>query len=209
MEIVTNTLFQDVKQSVSLLDVFRDNGIKVDRYNKCCCPFHSEKTASMSIKNNRYKCFGCGVSGDIFDFIQAHYGLDKFNAAKYLIDSYHLPIDTAEKKDPVKLKQMKAEAERRRAERAEAEQAKAYSQYAHRRILSFYHWLKEQERTDLINNLIAWCDRQIDRLCGDNYLINFDIDVRLTQMYRQTQPQPELPEDYFTGLVMAAAIGFR
>jgi len=36
------------------------------------CPFHGEKTASFSVHATRqfYHCFGCGVSGDVFSFIQ-------------------------------------------------------------------------------------------------------------------------------------------
>ena len=36
------------------------------------CPFHKEKTGSFSVHATRqfYHCFGCGVSGDVFSFIQ-------------------------------------------------------------------------------------------------------------------------------------------
>jgi DNA primase len=36
------------------------------------CPFHGEKTASFSVHATRqfYHCFGCGLSGDVFSFVQ-------------------------------------------------------------------------------------------------------------------------------------------
>ncbi len=42
------------------------------------CPFHAENTPSFSIyqKNRRwrFKCFGCGVAGDAFDFVRLIHG---------------------------------------------------------------------------------------------------------------------------------------
>jgi DNA primase len=42
------------------------------------CPFHEEKTPSMSVDRVRglYNCFGCGKHGDIFTFVQETQGLD-------------------------------------------------------------------------------------------------------------------------------------
>src|SRR6202789_2712566 len=36
------------------------------------CPFHNEKTPSFSVHATRqfFHCFGCGVSGDVFAFVQ-------------------------------------------------------------------------------------------------------------------------------------------
>src|SRR5438552_8193202 len=36
------------------------------------CPFHKEKTPSFSVHATRqfYHCFGCGLSGDVFSFVQ-------------------------------------------------------------------------------------------------------------------------------------------
>src|SRR5438045_2527677 len=36
------------------------------------CPFHNEKTPSFSVHATKqfFHCFGCGVSGDVFTFVQ-------------------------------------------------------------------------------------------------------------------------------------------
>lgn len=39
------------------------------------CPFHREKTGSFKLHNNKYKCFGCGASGDLIDFVMQRDGV--------------------------------------------------------------------------------------------------------------------------------------
>ena len=40
-------------------------------WRKMRCPFHGDKNASAAVNYdaNRFKCHGCGVSGDIYDLI--------------------------------------------------------------------------------------------------------------------------------------------
>lgn len=42
------------------------------------CPFHNEKTPSFSVNSRlqRFKCFGCGVSGDVITFIEKFENID-------------------------------------------------------------------------------------------------------------------------------------
>lgn len=44
---------------------------------KALCPFHNEKTPSFIISSTkqRFKCFGCGKSGDVFTFLQEYEGM--------------------------------------------------------------------------------------------------------------------------------------
>ena len=50
------------------------------------CPFHQEKTPSMSVDPARglYHCFGCGKGGDLFQFIQETQALDFSDAVELL-----------------------------------------------------------------------------------------------------------------------------
>jgi len=58
------------------------------------CPFHQEKTPSFSVNQTRqfYKCFGCGVSGDLFQFVMEMDGLTFPETLKQLAESNGIPM---------------------------------------------------------------------------------------------------------------------
>lgn len=53
---------------------------------KACCPFHPDRSPSFTIFDGgrRFKCFGCGASGDVLDFVQRAYGVNLPEAARML-----------------------------------------------------------------------------------------------------------------------------
>jgi DNA primase len=58
------------------------------------CPFHNEKTPSFSINQEHqfFICFGCGVRGDVFKFVEMIEGLTFFEALKKLADQHGIPL---------------------------------------------------------------------------------------------------------------------
>jgi DNA primase len=50
------------------------------------CPFHNEKTPSFHVHPDRgfFKCFGCGVAGDVISFIQRREGIPFADAVRIL-----------------------------------------------------------------------------------------------------------------------------
>src|SRR5580692_9056160 len=58
------------------------------------CPFHQEKTGSFNVNQSRqfYKCFGCGVSGDVLKFVQEIDGLTFPEALKMLAERAGIPM---------------------------------------------------------------------------------------------------------------------
>lgn len=53
---------------------------------KGLCPFHSEKTPSFHVLQDRgfYYCFGCQAKGDVFDFVMRTQNVDFYEALQLL-----------------------------------------------------------------------------------------------------------------------------
>ncbi|MDH3463011.1 MAG: DNA primase [Acidimicrobiia bacterium] len=69
-----------IRETVDLVDLISEvtKVKKSGRTFMAVCPFHEEKTPSMSIDRARglYHCFGCGKGGDLFSFVQETQGLN-------------------------------------------------------------------------------------------------------------------------------------
>ena len=64
-----------------------------------CCPFHGEKTPSLSVSDSKqiFKCFGCGKAGDSTKFVMEHEGMGYVEALKYLANKYGIEVVEEEK----------------------------------------------------------------------------------------------------------------
>ncbi len=79
-----------IKDAVDIVDVI---GKRLDLKRsgssyKALCPFHSENSPSffVSPQIQRYKCFGCGASGDVIEFLEQYDGMSFIEALKTLAD---------------------------------------------------------------------------------------------------------------------------
>lgn len=61
------------------------------------CPFHAEKTPSFSVNPAKgiFHCFGCGVGGNVFTFLQLHDKLSFTEAARELAERCGITIPAA------------------------------------------------------------------------------------------------------------------
>ena len=57
---------------------------------KGLCPFHGEKTPSFHVNRDKgfFHCFGCGVGGDVFKFLELHDKLAFPDAVKQLAQRF-------------------------------------------------------------------------------------------------------------------------
>src|SRR5271169_3232438 len=58
------------------------------------CPFHQEKTPSMSVHASRqfFHCFGCGASGDVFAFVQKIENITFPEAVRLIAEKLKIPM---------------------------------------------------------------------------------------------------------------------
>ncbi len=77
------------------------------------CPFHDEKTASFSVSPSKqiYHCFGCGVGGNVINFVMEYEKLSFMESIKLLAERVDIPLEfeqvsPQEQSDTGKLREM-------------------------------------------------------------------------------------------------------
>lgn len=92
----TDTVAQ-IKERLSIQDIIAPY-VKLTRAGKSIrglCPFHKEKTPSFHVSPERgtWHCFGCGLGGDGFSFIEKVEGVDFKGAMKILAEKAGVVIE--------------------------------------------------------------------------------------------------------------------
>jgi DNA primase len=89
---------EEVKQRADIVEIISSylTVKKAGTNYKAVCPFHSEKSPSLMISQERqsFKCFGCGEGGDVITFIEKIEGLDFYNALKQLAERVGVELKT-------------------------------------------------------------------------------------------------------------------
>jgi DNA primase len=77
------------------------------------CPFHGEKTASFSVHATRqfYHCFGCGVSGDVFSFVQKIENITFPESVRLVAQKLGIPLPKATYSSPTEARDAKLRAQ--------------------------------------------------------------------------------------------------
>ncbi|WP_244545673.1 DNA primase [Fodinibius roseus] len=91
---------EEVRGAADIVEVVEDY-VKLKRSGrswKGLCPFHDERTASFHVTPDLgiYKCFGCGASGDVFNFVMEMEGVGFVEAMRSLADRYGVSLPEEE-----------------------------------------------------------------------------------------------------------------
>ena len=96
---VSVDVFREVRERVSAEDAAQNFGLVVRQNHMALCPFHQEKTPSLSFKNGLYRCFGCGAHGNSIDYTVNLLGVSPIDAVKRLNQDFRLGLPLDNKPD--------------------------------------------------------------------------------------------------------------
>ena len=88
---------EQLKSSVDIVNVVGEH-VKLRKAGSYrymgLCPFHNEKSPSFTVHvtHQFYKCFSCGVSGDVLKFVMEIEGISFYEALKSLAERYGIPM---------------------------------------------------------------------------------------------------------------------
>ncbi len=101
-------IIDQVRQASSIVEIASQYTTLKHRGRKWVglCPFHSEKTASFTVDEEKqlYHCFGCGVGGDVFSLLMEKENLTFPEALRSLAERYHIPMPAQQRIRPEVLK---------------------------------------------------------------------------------------------------------
>lgn len=149
-----NNFIKEVARLADITEVISTYYCEPDRHNKWSCPFHSEKTPSLSVKNNRFKCFGCGIGGDSVTFTAKLFNISAYQAAQKINTDFGLSI-----RPPTETTGEKPAPERKERELTEREKQVQIDEWAlqqHDILLDYFRLLKQYSQELPKDNEINW-----------------------------------------------------
>jgi DNA primase len=100
MALFPQSFIDDLKTQADILRIVQDS-VPLKKSGatwKGLCPFHSEKTPSFQVNPDKgfFYCFGCGVGGDVFKFIELHDKVGFPEAVRNLAGRLGIPVPEPE-----------------------------------------------------------------------------------------------------------------
>ena len=103
MGLFPQQFIDDLKHQADIVVVIQDyvSLKKTGATYKGLCPFHGEKTPSFHVNRDKgfFHCFGCGVGGDVFKFLELHEKLGFADAVKLLAQRFGVSLPQMEETD--------------------------------------------------------------------------------------------------------------
>jgi len=98
---ITEEKISEIRDRASIVEVISDHLTlkKAGRNHLGLCPFHSEKTPSFTVNEEKgiFHCFGCHVGGNVFHFLMQHEHLTFPEAVEQVGKRYGIAVERLER----------------------------------------------------------------------------------------------------------------
>ena len=84
------TIYETIKAAICVKQAAEHYGLKINRNDMVCCPFHNDRHPSLKLNKDYFFCFGCGATGDVIDFAARLFDLSSYEAAQKLASDFGL-----------------------------------------------------------------------------------------------------------------------
>jgi|GEM_PF-972657 len=140
---MNNSIFETVKQRITMQDLVSHYGYSMNRGGFLRCPLHEDRTPSLKIYPDHFHCFSCGKSGDVVELFRMETGLTPLSAARQLTADFGLSPDGGFSFDRKLLEQIRKQKE----EQEEKKQADADIRRSYRILTDYLFLLKAWRET--------------------------------------------------------------
>ena len=87
------TLFETIKEKVSVPDAAKRYGLRTAPHDMAICPFHDDRHPSLKLNRDYFYCYGCGTHGDVIDLVSRLYDLGPHEATQKLASDFRIDTD--------------------------------------------------------------------------------------------------------------------
>lgn len=107
----SETLIDEIKANNDIIDIISQYVIlkRSGRNFLGLCPFHKEKTPSFSVSPDKqiFRCFGCGVGGDVISFMCKIENVNYRESIEMLAEKAGIALPTNDNEKEAKLEMLK------------------------------------------------------------------------------------------------------
>jgi DNA primase len=104
MPLYSDGVLDEVRNSVNIVSLITEYVAlkKRGRNHVARCPFHTEKTPSFNVSEDKqiFHCFGCGIGGDVFKFVTLIEQISFPEAVRFVAERHGIPLPQPSVREP-------------------------------------------------------------------------------------------------------------
>ena len=90
---ISSDAVHTVKNSISPVQALEFYTANTGKRGRFLCPFHNDRSPSVTVKGSHWHCWSCGANGDVIDFTTRYFGIGFRDAVTKLATDFGISIE--------------------------------------------------------------------------------------------------------------------